>query len=103
MKGKGGSFLVCMLVIFSTMTLISGMPAPGKTRNALGTGHVLYVGGSGPGNFSKIQDAVDNASPGDTVFVYDDSSPYKENVTVSKSIIVQGGTQRNNDCRWITS
>jgi len=33
---------------------------------------------------------VDNASPGDTVFVYDDSSPYKENVTVSKSIIVQG-------------
>jgi hypothetical protein len=31
----------------------------------------LYVGGSGPGNFTKIQDAVDNASDGDTVFVYD--------------------------------
>ena len=38
-------------------------------------GNTLYVGGSGPGNFSHIQDAIDAASPGDTVFVYDDSSP----------------------------
>jgi parallel beta-helix repeat protein len=29
-----------------------------------------YVGGNGPGNFSVIQDAVDNASDGDTIFVY---------------------------------
>jgi len=33
-------------------------------------GKTLYVGGSGPGNFSIIQDAVDNASEEDTVFVY---------------------------------
>ncbi len=30
----------------------------------------MYVGGSGPGNYTVIQDAVDNASAGDTVFVY---------------------------------
>jgi nitrous oxidase accessory protein NosD len=30
----------------------------------------LYVGGSGPGNYTKIQDAIDNASDGDTIFVY---------------------------------
>jgi len=30
----------------------------------------LYVGGSGPGNYTKIQDAIDDASYGDTVFVY---------------------------------
>ena len=54
------------------------------------SGNWLYVGGSGPGNFTKIQDAVDKASDGDTVFVYDDSSPYDENITVDKSIIVQG-------------
>jgi Periplasmic copper-binding protein (NosD) len=53
-------------------------------------GNWLYVGGSGPGNYSKIQDAVDNASSGDTVFVYDDSSPYNETITVNKSITVQG-------------
>ena len=33
-------------------------------------GNILYVGGSGPGNFTKIQDAIDNASDGDTVFVF---------------------------------
>jgi nitrous oxidase accessory protein NosD len=33
-------------------------------------GNWLYVGGSGPGNYSSIQDAVDNASDGDTVYVY---------------------------------
>jgi parallel beta-helix repeat protein len=33
-------------------------------------GKTLYVGGSGPGNYSKIQEAIDNASDGDTVFVF---------------------------------
>jgi nitrous oxidase accessory protein NosD len=33
-------------------------------------GNWLYVGGSGPGNYTKIQDAIDNASNNDTVFVY---------------------------------
>jgi parallel beta-helix repeat protein len=51
---------------------------------------ILYVGGNGPGNYSKIQDAIDNASDGDTVFVYDDSSPYEENLIVNKSIKLIG-------------
>jgi len=50
----------------------------------------LYVGGGGPGNYSKIQDAIDNSSDGDTVFVYNDSSPYYENVIVDKSINLIG-------------
>ena len=33
-------------------------------------GNTLYVGGSGPGNYSVIQDVVDNASDGDTVYVF---------------------------------
>ncbi|DAC71768.1 MAG TPA: hypothetical protein DSN98_08665 [Thermoplasmata archaeon] len=33
-------------------------------------GHWLYVGGSGPGNYTRIQDAVNNATDGDTVYVY---------------------------------
>ena len=47
-------------------------------------GIILYVGGSGPGNYSKIQDAVDNASEGDSVFVY--SGFYKENILIRTSI-----------------
>ncbi len=53
-------------------------------------GQTLYVGGSGPGNYSRIQDAVDNASEGDTVFVYDDSAPYYESIAIHVSIQLIG-------------
>lgn len=57
-------------------------------------GNTLYVGGSGPGNYSIIQNAIDNASNGDTVFVFDDSSPYYENVVVDKSINLIGENKK---------
>jgi len=42
-----------------------------KTISSAGfDGNTLYVGGSGPNNHTVIQEAVDNASHGDTVFVY---------------------------------
>jgi parallel beta-helix repeat protein len=53
-------------------------------------GNTLYVGGSGDGNYTKIQDAIDDAVDGDTVFVYDDSSPYYEQVIVNKTINLIG-------------
>ena len=56
-------------------------------------GNTLYVGGSGEGNYSSIQDAVDNASNGDTIYVYDDSSPYYENVVINKSVNLIGETK----------
>jgi parallel beta-helix repeat protein len=56
----------------------------------LSNGTILYVGGSGPGNYSSIQEAVDNALDGDTVFVYSESSPYNESVTIAKSLTIQG-------------
>ena len=52
-------------------------------------GIYLFVGGSGPNNYTKIQDAIDNADI-DTVFVYNDSSPYFENLIVNKSIYLIG-------------
>ena len=39
----------------------------------ISSGNTLYVGGTGEGNYTKIQDAIDNASDGDTVYVFDDS------------------------------
>jgi len=42
----------------------------------------LYVGGIGPGNFTFIQDAIDNASEGDTVYVY--SGIYYENINIKR-------------------
>jgi parallel beta-helix repeat protein len=41
-------------------------------------GKTLYVGGSGEGNYTSIREAINDANDGDTVFVYDDSSPYEE-------------------------
>ena len=53
-------------------------------------GNTLYVGGSGPNNYTSIQEAIDDAVDGDTVFVYDDSSPYYENVVIHHRINLIG-------------
>jgi parallel beta-helix repeat protein len=53
-------------------------------------GNTLYVGGFGSGNYTKIQDAIDNASSGDTVFVYHDASPYHERLIINTSIHLIG-------------
>ena len=56
-------------------------------------GNTLYVGGSGPNNYTRIQDAIDNASDGDTVFVY--SGIYYEIIVVDKSITLKGENTEN--------
>ena len=61
-----------------------------KSYNPISSGNTLYVGGSGEGNYTNIQDAIDNASDGDTVFVYDESSPYNERLKIKKSINLIG-------------
>jgi parallel beta-helix repeat protein len=59
-------------------------------------GKTLYVGGSGPQNYSRIQDAVDNASAGDTIFVFSRSSPYFENIIITKNNIKIVGEEKHN-------
>ena len=51
-------------------------------------GNTLYVGGNGPNNYTSIQDGIDNASDGDTIFVY--SGTYYENVVVDKALTLLG-------------
>ena len=52
-------------------------------------GKTLYVGGIGPDNYTKIQDAINDASDDDTVFVF--SGLYKEgNIEIEKSINLIG-------------
>ena len=67
--------LVCILLI-TTVFPVSGNELMGEMSISNSFGNTLYVGGSGPKNYSTIQEAINDASDGDTVFVYDDSSPY---------------------------
>ncbi len=89
MKGIVSAVLI-MLVTCSVGVPVSSTPLSGPTPQPLTRGSVLYVGGSGPNNYTSIQAAIDNASNGDTVFVYDDSSPYHESLIVNKSIYLIG-------------
>jgi parallel beta-helix repeat protein len=73
-------------------TLIVPSTAQDAKKSSLPTsrGDWLYVGGSGPGNYSTIQSAIDAASNGDTIYVYDESSPYYENIVIDKRINLIG-------------
>jgi parallel beta-helix repeat protein len=79
---------VVIVLIFLGTCLIPSSGQKIEKPSPISRGSWLYVGGSGPGNYTKIQDAIDNASDGDTVFVY--SGVYNEQVSINKSINLFG-------------
>ena len=81
---------VIALSVIMSFNSISGIQINENIIKSSSRGNILYVGGSGEGNYSSIQDAIDNASDGDTIYVYNDSSPYYENLKVNKSINLVG-------------
>ena len=56
-------------------------------------GKTLYVGGSGPENYTTIQSAIDDANNSDTIYVY--SGIYYENIVVGKSVDFIGEDKNN--------
>jgi len=81
---------VGIILLFVAMSIIPSTAQNSEKPLPTSRGDWLYVGGNGPGNYTRIQDAIDNASDGDTVFVYDDSSPYCEEIIIEKSINLIG-------------
>ena len=83
-------------LVFAITTMFIGMSfitSTGQTISSMTVnicGNTLYVGGSESGNYSSIQEAIDNANNGDTIFVYDDSSPYYENIVIDVTIDLIG-------------
>lgn len=84
MKKKLIGIFICMLLIFTVLPVSANILVD-KINNSTMIGNTLYVGGSGPNNYTKIQDAIDNASDGDTVFVY--NGTYHLNYTITIIII----------------
>ena len=78
---KRTSLVVTILVLMSL--LFVGMRFLPEARAT-----TLYVGGAGPGNYTTIQSAIDNASSGETIYVYEGT--YHENVIINHSVSLIG-------------
>jgi len=73
---------ILILIILFTF-LLSGSVSLARNQNK-----TIYVDDDGGVDFTRIQDAINAASNGDTIFVY--SGIYYENILIDKSIILQG-------------
>jgi len=68
-----------------------------EVNNVIST---LYVGGSGPDNYTTIQNAINDAGNGDTIYVY--NGTYNESLMISGNIDLIGENYSNTiiDCNF---
>ena len=94
-KIKTGIILAIIIILICIYTIpnISGSIIRMNPIYETINGNILYVGGTGPGNYTKIQDAIDNSTEGDTVFVF--SGTYYESILIWKSISLVGENKEN--------
>ena len=95
---KGIVLGIVFLFVMMSFTSISGIQIDKNIIIPSGRGNILYVGGSGEGNYSEIQEAVDDANDGDTVFVF--SGVYNADIIVDKSIYLIGENQETTIIEW---
>jgi len=84
------TLIIVIIFLFICMSITPSVAIDDIKRltNSISSGNTLYVGGTGEGNYTTIQGAIDNATDGDTVFVY--SRVYDENIIVKKTIQLIG-------------
>ena len=92
MKIKKYKIFYIFLTAFFLILINILPPISSNTPLACNTSltNILYVGGTGLGNYSSIQSAINNANNGDVIFVYDFSSPYIENILINKELSIIG-------------
>jgi parallel beta-helix repeat protein len=83
------SIVIVFVIFILTICIVSTTAYDIRNSNkTMLTSTWLYVGGSGPGNYTTIQHAIDNASSGDTVFVY--AGVYDGGIIIDKPIRLMG-------------
>lgn len=79
-------FIICLFISIN----ISFSSAESYTKNEK---NILYVGGTGPGNYSTIQKAINDAISDNVIFVY--SGVYTENLVIDIDSITLRGEDKN--------
>jgi parallel beta-helix repeat protein len=81
---KGIVHGIIFLFVMISFTSIPGIQIDNNIVVTSGRGNILYVGGSGPGNYSSIQEAIIDANNSDTIYVF--SGTYNENIKINKQL-----------------
>ncbi len=87
MKYRKIVFLTIILLL--TIYINIGITENTKAYSA----ETLYVGGSGEGNYTLIQDAINDAWDGDTIFIY--PGIYQETIFIHKQLTILGADKEN--------
>lgn len=69
--------------LFISLLLVFPSLAQNEIKTSSNITNVLYVGGSGKGNYTSIQDAINDAKDGYIIYVY--PGYYNENIVINKS------------------
>ncbi len=81
-------YLLFILSVFLLILIIN----PFITNRTDGK-EILYVGGTGDGNFTNIQAAINSSLEGDIIYVY--NGTYNEDLLINKSIDLMGEDRNN--------
>ena len=84
---RKGIVIIIISILFTSSTITLGQ-LNHPTLTPLNQRTILYVGGTGPYNFTTIQSAIDYANTDDTIFVY--NGTYYENISIDKSLDLIG-------------
>ena len=93
---KKGLVIFIALLFIGTTTMVTPVLSSyaEQPQSIVGDRSVLYVGGVGPNNYTSIQDALDDALQGDTIFVY--NGMYNESIVISTNALALMGEDKGN-------
>jgi len=93
LRKKGLVFGIILLCVGASFVSAFNVITDKNSKVIINHGNWLYVGGSGPGNYTTIQEAIDDAYNGDNLYVF--GGVYEEQINVDKSLNIVGESNTN--------